>query len=98
MESDVQLIEQYRAGDNQALAKLVNRYAESVRFFVTRLVGKDEADDVAQESFVKAWKNLRKFNVKKSFKVWLFTIARNTSYDYLRKHKMVSFSTLTDDE
>jgi len=50
----------------------------------------DEIDDIVQEVFVKVWKNIKKYNHKQSFKTWLFTIARNTAIDYLRKKSPLS--------
>ncbi len=63
-------------------------------FFVRIGVG-DDAPDVVQETFLKAWKNLKKFKPSKaSFKTWLFTIGRNTATDFLRKKKPALFSDL----
>lgn len=50
------------------------------------------AEDLTQDSFVKAWRNMKSFDAKKSFKTWIFTIAKNTAYDYLRKKKSLPFS------
>jgi RNA polymerase sigma-70 factor (ECF subfamily) len=56
--------------------------------FAFRLSGKtEEASDITQETFIKVWKNLRKFDPKKNFKTWLLAIARNTMIDRWRQKK-----------
>ncbi len=90
---DDQLISSYLEGDDQSLAVLVDRYLPHVYNFAFSLTrDKSLAEDVTQESFVKAWKNIRKFSPTKSFRGWLFTIARNTAIDVLRKKKDIPFS------
>src|SRR6185312_5906993 len=60
-----------------------------------RLVGdRREAEDLTQETFMKMWKALSRFDTEKNFKTWIFAIARNTAIDYLRKKKPVLFSRL----
>jgi RNA polymerase sigma-70 factor (ECF subfamily) len=62
---------------------------------VARAVGKREAEDILSEVFIKVWQNLKKFNSSKaSFKTWIFSIARNSSIDFLRKKKITLFSDL----
>lgn len=85
---DSELIKQYFNGNEQALNTLVERYFKQVFFFAKTYVKNDaEAEDITQEVFVKAWKNLKSFKPEKKFKTWLFQITKNTSIDYLRKHK-----------
>ncbi|HVY68036.1 MAG TPA: sigma-70 family RNA polymerase sigma factor [Patescibacteria group bacterium] len=87
--SDAELISKYlQQGESEALEELVRRYFKQVYFFAKGYVKQDqEAEDLTQEAFVKAWKNLKKFDSKKKFKTWLFQITKNTCIDYLRKHK-----------
>jgi RNA polymerase sigma-70 factor (ECF subfamily) len=60
---------------------------------VLRYVGDPAAaEDVTQEAFLKAWKNLKKFDAEKNFKTWIFSIARNSSIDFLRKKQTLNFS------
>jgi RNA polymerase sigma-70 factor (ECF subfamily) len=86
--TDNQLIELYLSGDEKAFAALLHRHlALVVNFANTFVKNRQSAEDVAQEVFVKAWKNLTKFQADGNFKTWLLVIARNSSLDYLRKHK-----------
>jgi RNA polymerase sigma-70 factor (ECF subfamily) len=56
-------------------------------------------EDVVQESFLKVWKNIKKFdNQKARFKTWLMLIVRNTAIDHTRKRKNISFSQLDTEE
>lgn|SRR3989338_5463038 len=97
--SDNELIAAYRDGKDDALATLVRRHITAMHRFLRRLTGDATvAEDLTQDSFVKAWKNLSKFNPSKSFKPWLFVIARNTAFDYFRKRKTVTFSELENDD
>lgn len=97
--SDAQLIIDYRAGDQQALALLVQRHLDHVYAFVYRYAqGTEEAQDIAQETFVKMWQHLKTFDTDKNFTPWLFAIAKNTAFDFHKKKKMVPFSALENDE
>ncbi len=81
------------------IKEIVETYTPQIYNFVRRFVGYTEADDITQEVFIKVWKNLNKYNKdKSSFKTWLFTIARNTTIDFMRKKKMILFSSLDTEE
>lgn len=98
-ESDEDFIKAYLGGDETALKSLIDRYTPSLYSYSVRFVGTTNAPDIVQDIFIKIWKNIHKFDVSKShFKTWLFTIARNTITDYLRKKKSFVFSDLKDEE
>ena len=97
--SDEQLIASYLRGDNSAFNFLVERYLRMIYNFTAKYIGNaKEAEDLAQEIFLKAWRSLKKFDPQRSFKTWLFSIARNVCIDYLRRKKMMVFSALEDDD
>ena len=93
--SDEQLIERVRGEDDAALHVLVERHLKSVYRFCLRYTGSSEdAEDAAQEAFLKAWRNLGRYDSGKPFKTWLFAIAKNSATDLMRKRKSVTFSML----
>jgi len=90
---DHNLIEQYFKGDKKALEFLISRHLNQVygfAFYLTK--NNQDADDLTQETFVKVWKNLKKYNPEKNFKTWILTIAKNTALDFFKKKKMLNFS------
>lgn len=97
-QSDEALIRTYREeGREEAINALVNRYVSPVYNLLTRLVGAEAAEDLTQETFLKMWKGLPGYDLEKSFKTWLFAIARNTAIDYLRKKRPTLFSRLRNE-
>jgi len=92
---DEQLIANYLKGDEELLEVLVRRYFKLIYNFVYQYTGSlEDSEDITQEVFVKVWRNFRKFNQKKSFKTWIFSIAKNTAIDFLRKKKQYHFQRL----
>lgn len=92
-QSDEQLISAYLRGNEKAFEILLKRYLRSVYNFIYHFVlVRQDAEDITQEVFVRVWKNLKKFNQRQSFKVWLFKIAKNTTIDFLKRKKVLSFS------
>lgn len=97
-ESDEEIIFSYKNGNEEAFKDLINRYTTPLYNFVARLANRNEASDIVQETFIKVWKNLNHFNAEKaSFKTWIFTIAKNTATDFLRKKKSLLFTDLEKD-
>jgi RNA polymerase sigma-70 factor, ECF subfamily len=97
--SDKQLVDNFLAGDDSAFSELVKKYLKPVYNFLYHFVSDREAlDDLTQVTFIKAWKHIEKFDRSRNFKVWIFSIAKNTAFDYLKKKKTIPFSNFTDDE
>lgn len=95
--TDLQLIEEsfHPTQGRASFNILIERHAKSVFFFIFKLTGsKEDSEDIAQETFIKAWQKLSKFDSDKNFKTWLFSIAKNTAIDKLRKKKIINFSSL----
>jgi RNA polymerase sigma-70 factor, ECF subfamily len=96
---DIRLIQQYLNGDEKSLEFLVNKYVGQIYNFVYKNVGSPtDAEDITQETFIKVWKNMKKFDQNKSFKPWIFQIARNTAIDFMRKKKSIPFSKFEDEK
>lgn len=94
-ENDSKLVSLYLDGNEEALKELVSRYLTPIYNFSYRLSGnKDEANDITQDTFIKIWKNLKKYKPEKKFSTWIFTIAKNTTFDWLRKRKSDLFSNI----
>jgi RNA polymerase sigma-70 factor, ECF subfamily len=94
---DEKLIEAYLAGDEESLEVLFARYVPRAAGFVRKYVARPEdVEDIVQHIFINAWKKLGRFDSGKSFKVWLFAIAKNAAFDFLRKKKTVPFSDFND--
>ncbi|NCN10058.1 MAG: sigma-70 family RNA polymerase sigma factor [Leptospira sp.] len=76
------------AGDAKAFQKLFLEFQEQLKSYLYRLLTDfDEAEDISQESYLKAFSNLSSFQKKSSLKTWVFTIATNLAYDLLRHRK-----------
>lgn len=81
-------IDRARRGDTGAFAHLVSLYESRTLHFVLRIVGnREDAEDITQETFVKAWKSLPRYRHQHTFCTWLFTIARRTALNHLRWRK-----------
>ena len=92
-ESDKQHIIDDLKGDEESLELLIKSYLKPIYSFVYRYTGNtQDAGDVTQEVFVKMWRNLKNFDQQKSFKTWIFAIAKNTALDHLKKKKAIPFS------
>jgi RNA polymerase sigma-70 factor (ECF subfamily) len=99
IKTDAQLVQDYLDGNEDSLNELVQNYVDPIYNFIYRLtLDKELSSDATQETFVKVWKNLKKYNSNKSFKVWIYSIARNTTIDWLRKRKNINFSQMDDEE
>ena len=97
--SDQQLIASYLAGDEKSLEILFGRYLKPIYSFVYRYVsGAHDVEDITQEVFVRIWRNLKKFDQNKSFKTWIFSIAKNAAIDFLKKKKAIPFSEFENEE
>ena len=88
--SDIALVTQVAVLHNKrAFDQLVRKYQSPVRrFFLNQTLGDEPlSDDLAQETFIKAYMNITKFRGLSSFSTWLFRIAYNVFYDYTRSRK-----------
>lgn len=82
------LIERSKKDDFEAFESLVSLYQKPILNFTYRMLGNiEDAEDVTQEVFVKAYKGIKSFDGKSSFKTWIYKIASNCAMDELRKRK-----------
>lgn len=90
MFTDEQLAEQIQEGDQRALADIIERYQQKLFFYTLRMVGsEDEADDVVQETFLKAYQNINSFDVSRKFSSWIYRIAHNQAVNAVKKKNRV---------
>jgi RNA polymerase sigma-70 factor (ECF subfamily) len=85
---DRKLVEKVRAGDADAYAELVRRYETRIIALLLGMVrNREDARDLAQQAFIKAYRNLDRFRGSSSFYTWLYRIAFNLAIDFKRRKK-----------
>jgi RNA polymerase sigma-70 factor (ECF subfamily) len=82
---DVAAVTQARAGDEEAFRVLVDRHSRSIYRLAYRMTGQpQDAEDVVQETFVRAYRQLGRFESRSNFATWLYRIGFNCAIDYMR--------------
>ncbi|HMV26561.1 MAG TPA: sigma-70 family RNA polymerase sigma factor [bacterium] len=90
---DFEFIARAVGGDQKAFELLMNRYRPQIFGLMYRMVHKsEEAEDLVQEAFMKAFTSLSNFNYEYAFSTWLYKIATNNCIDHLRKKKLQTYS------
>ena len=86
--TDRELVEKAKQGDQSAFEQLVLENQNRAYSLALRLIGdREEAADLAQEAFVRAWQGLEQFQGGSSFATWVYRLTTNVCIDYLRKKK-----------
>jgi len=101
MEEDFKLLTKFKQGDQEAFASLVKKYKMAVFNTIYSIIGDtQEADDIAQEVFLKVYTKAGSFKRKSSFSTWLYKITVNKCIDELRKrkNKIISLETEFDED
>src|SRR6266513_4974893 len=84
--SELDLVRRCQAGDTEAFDELVTRYRTRVFSMIYNMVhSEQDAWDLAQDSFLKAWKSIQRFRGRSSFYPWIYRIVMNVTIDWLRK-------------
>ncbi|MBX3102959.1 MAG: sigma-70 family RNA polymerase sigma factor [Bacteroidetes bacterium] len=90
---DRALIDAAVQGDERAFERLLGKYQKSVYYLIFKMIrNPEDAEDLTQETFAKAFSNLQSFDSKFAFSTWLFKIATNSSIDFIRRRKMQTLS------
>ncbi|GAA3971882.1 RNA polymerase sigma factor [Mucilaginibacter dorajii] len=91
--SDIELIEQTLAGNQSAYADLVKRHQRFVFTLAMRFSkSREDAEEIAQDCFIKAYRSLASYNAQAKFSTWLYTIVYNTAMTFLRKKRIATDS------
>lgn len=92
---DHELLRRFQSGDQSAFNDLVRKYQQSVYQTIRRLVGvHEEAEDLSQEVFIKAFDTLKDFRRESSLFTWMYRIAVNLSLNHLRRKKQRQYFSL----
>ena len=87
-QSEESVIGQARRGDSEAFRLLVNTHARAVFRLAYRMTGNEiDAEDMVQETFLRAWRQIGKFDGRASFGTWLHRVCANCSLDHLRSRQ-----------
>ena len=90
MQADTALVQRAQANDRAAFNEIVLRYKSKVYNYIFRMVHSAlDAEDLTQETFIRAYLSIRSFQSRASLNTWLFRIATNLCIDYSRKNKKV---------
>ena len=96
--SELDLVRRCQAGDTEAFDELVTRYRTRVFGMIYNMVhSEQDAWDLAQDSFLKAWKSIKRFRGRSSFYTWIYRIVMNVTIDWLRKKQIKGAGTEFDD-
>jgi RNA polymerase sigma-70 factor (ECF subfamily) len=96
--SELDLVRRCQAGDTEAFDELVTRYRTRVFSMIYNMVhNEQDAWDLAQDSFLKAWKSIKRFRGRSSFYTWIYRIVMNVTIDWLRKKHVKGVDAEFDD-
>jgi RNA polymerase sigma-70 factor (ECF subfamily) len=92
-QEDRELVAAAKRGDPQAFRTLMKKYHKSVYYMLLKMVkNADDAEDLTQEAFAKAFNSIDKFDSTFAFSTWLFRIATNNCIDFIRKKRVQTIS------
>ncbi|RMG25434.1 MAG: sigma-70 family RNA polymerase sigma factor [Bacteroidetes bacterium] len=92
-QEDRELVAAAKRGENKAFETLLKKYRKSVYYMLLKMVkNADDAEDLTQEAFAKAFNSIDKFDSKYAFSTWLFRIATNNCIDFIRKKRVQTVS------
>ncbi len=89
---DAMVIQRAREGDDSAFAAIYEYYSDAIHRYTFRLLGNQEqADDITQDTFIKAYQNIGQLGGDPNLSAWLYRIASNACLDALRRRKRISW-------
>ena len=94
-DSDMEIVRRVQAGDVAAFDRLILKYRERVYGIIYNLTAnREDAADLSQEAFIKAFQSIHRFGGQSSFFTWLYRIAVNSTLSHLRKNRLRAFFSL----
>ncbi len=91
LESERELIERSLKGDLDSWGKIVTRYKQAVFGVALHILGRPaDAEDAAQDAFIRAYQSLHTFDIERKFSTWIFTVTANICKNKLRRDKFFS--------
>ena len=91
------IIKKIKKGKVNYFEKVIKKYDKNLYSYIYSLVKEQYlAEDLLQETLIKIYKNIDKYDTEKSFSAWIITIARNTVYDHFKKNKIHTLHILDD--
>ncbi len=101
-DDDLAIVQKVQVGDVDAFDELVTKYRERIYAVVYNLTSnREDASDLTQDAFIKAFQSIGRFKGKSSFFTWLYRIALNTTLTHLRKNKLrrfLSFEKMSEED
>ena len=96
MDPDRALVRQALEGDLTAFEQLFRKYQTPIFSMITRMVRGEDAYDITQDVFIKAYRSLKTFRGEAKFSTWLYTIARHTCLNYIRHRNVLGEESLDE--
>ncbi len=97
--TDVAAVRLARSGDTDAFRVLVERHGRAVFKLAFRVTGREQdAEDVVQETFLRAWRRLDRFEERSSFGTWIYRIAVNSALDHLRQRSPAEIAPAVEED
>jgi len=89
VQTDEAIVDQIQQGQNELFGKLLDRYQPKITRYAGRFLSDaDDRNDIVQETFIKAYRNIESFDTKRKFSSWLYRIAHNECINFLKKKKL----------
>ena len=91
--NEEKLLQRIRSGDDEAFALLMEQYADQVYALVVRVIQqREDAEELTQDVFIKAYEQMESFSGRSSFATWLYRIAYNCAISHTRRHRVPHLS------
>lgn len=86
--TDEQIVERVQAGEKDEFAVIIDRYERPLRAYAARITNNPEVvEDIVQDSFIKAYRDICSFDIKRKFSSWMYRIVHNESVSHIRRSK-----------